>query len=69
MSDGPRYFTISEVAERCGLSARLVRQAIKAGDLAACRVNARVIRVPEAAMVRWMERHRVRVPRVERGAA
>ena len=59
-----RTFSPCEVASRCGLSIRTVLAAIHSGDLIAMKVNARVIRVSEDDLARWIAACRERAQRM-----
>ena len=53
-----QLLTAERVAELTGLSRRSVYRAVDAGELDAYRLRGRV-RIPEAALKRWLEAHRV----------
>ena len=55
-----RYLTIKSAAEKLDCSAHAVRRMIAAGELPVTRLSARRLRIPEAALDRWLERRTLR---------
>jgi excisionase family DNA binding protein len=54
----PVCYNVGEVCQRTGLSRATVSRALSSGDLEHYRIGSRAV-IPAAAVVAWLERHRV----------
>lgn len=55
-----RYMTIKSAAEKLDCSVHAVRRMAAAGELPVTRLSERRLRIPEAALDRWLERRTLR---------
>ena len=64
-----RLMSVSRIAKELEISPRLLRKAIHDGDLRACRLGARTVRVSFLDVRRWVAKKRVPVNRQARERA